>query len=94
MGAKATANAQEAIQYHLVKSKLYKIVSVIFAIVGLFMFFFFAITLIGNDPTAIIKQPWIVIYMILPFLPAYVLSMIAEKHRKKLKQLVEKNAQG
>jgi uncharacterized membrane protein len=94
MNAKAAVQDQDAAQYHFVKAKLYRIVSIIFAIIGLLLFFIFSVILIDNDPKVLLTQPWIVIFMLLPFLPAYVLSMLAEKHRKKLKQLVEKKTRG
>jgi uncharacterized membrane protein len=94
MSAKAAVQGQEAAQYHYVKAKLYRIVSIIFAIIGLLLFFIFSVIMIDNDPRVLLTQPWLVLFMIMPFLPAYVLSMLAEKHRKKLKQLVEKKTQG
>ena len=66
----------------LIKAKVYKILASVFALVGLALFIFiYAHQYEGNIAMAV-KEPVIVIAIVMPLLPAIVLSIIASKVEK------------
>ena len=77
----------------LIKSKIYRVFAVAFALMGVGVFV--AIYAIGYhaDPVAALHDPMAVVYVIFPFLPAIVLSRKASKAEKQLVKMAGNKAE-
>jgi len=66
----------------LIKAKVYKILASVFALVGLVLFIFIYAHQYEGDIAIALKEPVIIVAIIVPLLPAIVLSIIAAKVEK------------
>jgi hypothetical protein len=74
----------------LVKAKIYRFLAGMFAVVGLIIFAIVFTSKFDGKIINALQNPYIVIAMVMPFLPAVVLSFMAAKADKKLNQLYVK----
>lgn len=68
----------------IAKAKLYRIFALIFALVGVFVFVTLYISNFEGNFFSTMTQPSVVLMLIIPFLPAIVLSWIASRIEKKV----------
>ena len=68
----------------LLQTRFYKAMAAIFVAVGLIIFVMLYIKNVEGDLLAALKHPSVVLMLLLPFLPAIVLSWKAQKTEKKL----------
>ncbi|MBX2835019.1 MAG: hypothetical protein KTR28_08625 [Micavibrio sp.] len=72
---------------YLAQSMIYKVASIILSIIGLMTFVQVYVVYSNGDPAAFIRRPMLIIIMLLPFLPAYILMLIADKKKRKIREL-------
>jgi len=68
----------------LLQARTYKIMAKIFVVAGLIVFVTLYIKNVEGDLLASLRHPSIVLMLLIPFLPAIVLSWKAQKTEKKL----------
>lgn len=68
---------------YLIKAKFYRVVSMIFVALGLVVFMILYVNTVEGRVMEALKNPMTLGMFIVPFLPAAVLSIIADKNEKK-----------
>jgi hypothetical protein len=84
-------NKERAREY-LIKSKLYRFLALVFACVGVLIFcvFYFEQSRTeGGSVLAMLRDPSIIITLVFPFVPAIVLSFLAQRAERKLQDLLK-----
>ncbi len=72
----------------LIQSNVYRTLAAVFAFVGLVVFIVLYFNKVDGNLVEAFRQPLLIVSMIIPFLPAVVLSRKAEKMRKKVMELM------
>lgn len=72
------------------KAKLYRLMAIIFAMVGTVMFLTLYFKNVDGNIIGALKRPLLLCVMIIPFLPAILLARWADKSRKALLALTAK----
>lgn len=75
---------------YLIKSKFYKVASMVFVVLGLVVFMVLYIANIEGRFMEALKNPFTIGIVIIPFLPAAVLSILSDRNEKKYLKLTEK----
>lgn len=84
--------AHKSPQEYMIKAKLYRFVSMLFAVLGVVIFGVMYIKNIEGRFMEAIKDPMIILILVAPFLPAAFMAFLAggaEKKFKKMKQSQE-----
>ena len=76
----------------LVKARMYRLASIIFALMGVVVFAVIFFQNMGGDLLGALRDPIFVVIVGFPFLPAAVLSWIAARMEKKLARLLESSS--
>lgn len=74
----------------LVKAKLYRTFSLVFVTIGIFMFCFLYISQVEGRLLEALRDPYTIMVFLIPFLPAAVLTWIADRFEKKYLAAVKK----
>ncbi len=74
----------------LVKAKLYRTFSLIFVTIGIFMFCFLYISQVEGRLLEALRDPYTIMVFLIPFMPAAVLTWIADRFEKKYLAAVKK----
>lgn len=82
---------QKTPQEYLVKSKLYRFMSLLFVTLGIFIFCALYIQNVEGRLLEALKDPMTVFIFLLPFIPAAVLTMLADSAEKKFKDMTKKD---
>jgi hypothetical protein len=72
----------------LIKTKAFRVFSIIFAVLGLIIFLVIYAQYYGGDPLRAVQDPMIILIVILPFVPAFIFSNRAKKAEDSLKKLL------
>ena len=72
-------------QDYLVKAKLYRFVSLLFVTIGVVLFSIMYIQNVEGHLLEALKDPRTIFMFLVPFLPAAILSMLADRAEKKYK---------
>ena len=72
---------------YLIKAKFYRAVSLVFVVLGLVVFMVLYMANVEGRLMEALKNPFTLLLFIIPFLPAAVLSFIADRFEKKYKKL-------
>lgn len=83
--AKSPANPKE----YLIRSKFYKAASIVFIVIGLIAFMVLYVANVEGRVMEALKNPVTILFFIIPFLPAIVLSMLSSKNEKKYLKMTE-----
>jgi hypothetical protein len=75
----------------LVKSKLYRFASLLFVTIGIFVFCALYIQNVEGRLLTAIKDPLTIFVFLFPFLPAALLSFLADKAEKKYRDTINSN---
>lgn len=67
----------------LIKSKVYRTASLFFVTVGIFVFCFLYVSNVNGRLAEALREPVTVLIFLVPFLPAAVLTWIADRFEKK-----------
>lgn len=73
----------------LLRSRLYRFIAVVFALFGIILFWLLYTRYVEGDIAQALSRPGTVLLIVLPFLPASVLSWMAVRSEKKLAALLE-----
>ena len=73
----------------LIKAKFYRLASVIFALCGIGVFVFLMSRFVDGNMYAALKDPTIIAILLIPFLPAAILSWLAVRSEKKFAATLE-----
>jgi hypothetical protein len=73
----------------LIKARMYRLASIIFALMGFVVFAFIFFQNMQGDLIGALRDPTFIVIVGFPFLPAAVLSWIATRVEKKLARLLE-----
>ena len=74
----------------LVKAKLYRTFSLIFVTIGIFMFCFLYISQVEGRLLEALRDPYTIMVFLIPFMPAAVLTWIADRFEKKYLAAIKK----
>lgn len=80
---------KEQIRVLLMTSKILQFCADIFAVFGIFLFAFIYFTHYRDNPMAAIRDPFFVVTILIPFIPAAFMAWLASQKRKKIRQLLE-----
>jgi hypothetical protein len=78
-------------QEYLIKSKLYRFISLLFVTLGIFVFCALYVQNVEGRLVEAIKDPVTIFIFLFPFLPAAVLSILADSAEKKYRQMLHKD---
>lgn len=81
---------EKTAQEYLIKSKLYRFVSLLFITIGIFVFCVMYVQNVEGKLMQALKDPMIISVFLIPFIPAAVLSFLADSAEKKYKQMISK----
>lgn len=79
---------------YLVKSKVYKTASLIFVTLGIFIFCILFIKNVSGRLDEALREPATILIFLIPFLPAAVLTLLADRYEKKYKRAVSQAPSG
>ena len=71
----------------LLKAKFYRVASMVFVVLGLIVFMILYVANVEGRLLEALKNPFTIGMFIIPFLPAAVLSILADKNEKKYTKL-------
>ncbi len=74
----------------LLKAKLYRTFSLIFVTIGIFMFCFLYISQVEGRLLEALRDPYTIMVFLIPFMPAAVLTWIADRFEKKYLAAIKK----
>ncbi len=74
---------------YLIKSKFYRAVSLVFVVLGLVVFMIIYVSTVEGRIMEALKNPFTIGMFIIPFLPAAVLSIMADRNEKKYHKLTQ-----
>ncbi|MBI1328012.1 MAG: hypothetical protein GC136_10280 [Alphaproteobacteria bacterium] len=66
------------------KAKVLRVLAAGFAIIGLMMFSYLALTKVSGEGLLKLLNPDFILVLLVPFLPAFILSALARKTEKKI----------
>ena len=75
---------------YLLKSKFYKGAALVFVVLGLVIFMILYVANIEGHMMEALKNPFTIFIVVVPFMPAAVLSLLADKNEKKYFKSIEK----
>lgn len=82
---------KENLRELLIYSKILQFCADIFAVFGLFLFAYIYFTQWHDNPLAAVRDPYFVVTMLVPFIPAAMLAYLASKKRRKIRTLLEES---
>lgn len=83
---------KENLRELLINAKILQFCADVFAVFGLFLFAYIYFTQWHDNPLAAVRDPYFVVTMLVPFIPAALLALLASKKRKKIRALLEESA--
>ncbi len=75
----------------LIAAKVYQIFADILALFGTCLFAYIYLAHYKDNPFAAIKDPFFVVTILVPFIPAAVMAYLASDKRRKIRTLLEQN---
>lgn len=73
----------------LLRSRIYRFVALVFAAIGLIVFMLLYFKYIEGDIFEALKRPSLILIVIIPFLPAFILSRMALKTESRFVKILE-----
>ena len=80
---------QKTAQEYLIKSKLYRFVSLFFVTLGVLIFCVMYVQNVEGRLIEALKDPMTIFIFLVPFVPAAVLTFLADGAEKKYKKMIE-----
>lgn len=75
----------------LIYAKVMQFFADIFAVFGIFLFIYIYLKHYQNNPMAALKDPFFVVTILLPFIPASVMAYLAAKMRSDIRAMLEQS---
>lgn len=82
---------KEKLRELLIASKVLQFCADIFAVFGIILFAYIYFTHFASNPMMAIRDPFFVVTVLFPFIPAAVLALMASRKRKQIRTLIEEN---
>jgi hypothetical protein len=82
---------KEQLRLLLMTSKILQICADIFAVFGVFLFAYIYFNHWQDNPFAALRDPFFIVTILMPFIPAAVLSLLAARKRRQIRALLEQN---
>ncbi len=79
---------EKTAQEYLVKSKLYRFMSLLFVTIGIFVFCAMYIQNIEGKLLQALRDPMVITVFLIPFFPAAVLTYLADSAEKKYRKII------
>ena len=76
----------------LIAAKVFQIFADILAVFGIFLFAYIYFNHFKDNPFAALRDPFFVVTILIPFIPAAVMAFLASNKRRKIRALLEQNA--
>lgn len=83
---------RQEIRRLLIAAKVFQIFADILAVFGIFLFAYIYLNEYKDNPFAAIRDPFFVVTILIPFVPAAVMAYLASSKRRKIRTLLEQNA--
>ena len=87
--AELEIQSKQKAKENIVRSKLYKIVSLVCMIIALLVVVILYEALAKGDPVTVIKNPVLLGILLLPFFPAFFLAILSKKKRREAIKILE-----
>lgn len=81
-------------QEYMIKAKLYRFMSLLFVTLGVVVFCAMYIQKVEGRVLEALKDPMTIVIFLIPFVPAAVLTYLADGAEKKYKKMTETNTSG
>ena len=82
---------KEQLRVLLITSKVLQLCADIFAVFGIFLFAYIYFSHYRDNPMAAVKDPFFVVTILIPFIPAAFMAWLASRKRKQIRQLIEQS---
>jgi hypothetical protein len=82
---------KEQLRAMLITAKVLQFCADIFAVFGVFLFAFIYFGNYQNNPSAALHDPFFIITILIPFIPAAALAWAASRKRRQIRVIVEQN---
>lgn len=73
----------------LMTAKVFQFCADIFAVFGLFLFAYIYFSHWKDNPLTALRDPFFIVTMLIPFMPAALLAFVASRKRKQVRSLLE-----
>ena len=80
---------EKSAQEYLIKSKLYRFVSLLFVTLGVLIFCVMYVQNVEGRLIEALKDPMTILLFLVPFIPAAILTLLADGAEKKYRKMVE-----
>ncbi len=81
---------KEEIRINLMTARILQFCADIFAVFGVILFAYIYFHSFSENPLGALRDPFFVVTILIPFLPAAVLALAASRKRKKVQAMVDK----
>jgi hypothetical protein len=78
----------------LISAKMLQVFADIFAVFGIFLFAYIYFTHWRDSPFKALQDPFFIVTILFPFIPAALLAYLASRKRKQVRSLLEENQKG
>lgn len=82
---------RDQIRVLLITSKVLQMCADIFAVFGIFLFAYIYFKHFRDNPMMAIRDPYFVVTILIPFVPAAVMAYLASQKRRKIRLLLEQS---
>ncbi len=82
---------REQVRGLLIKAKVLQFCADIFAVFGIFLFAFIYFNHFKDNPIMALRDPFFVVTILIPFIPAAVLAFLASSKRRQIRALLEQS---
>ncbi|PZQ46058.1 MAG: hypothetical protein DI551_05845 [Micavibrio aeruginosavorus] len=84
-----SGKVKEDLRVLLITAKVYQMCADIFAVFGIALFAYIYFKHFSQNPFQALRDPFIIVTILFPFIPAAVMAYIASKKRRKIRLLLE-----
>lgn len=82
---------REKLREMLISAKVLQFCADLFAVFGVFLFAYIYFTQFHQNPWAALSDPFFIVTILFPFIPAAVLAFLASRKRRQIRTLLEEN---
>jgi len=82
---------KEKLREMLISAKVFQFFADILAVFGVFLFAYIYFTQYHDNPWAALSDPFFIVTILIPFVPAAVMAFLASRKRRQIRALLEEN---
>lgn len=82
---------KEQLRVLLITAKMLQFFADIFAVLGIFLFAYIYFSKWQDEPLAAMHDPFFIVSILIPFIPAALLAFLASRKRAKIRALLEQS---